>query len=162
MSKKEKNWGKSEVERWFSRELKPIFESFEEETGRKWSKSRRIWKISRRVLLKSRRILEWNRAEKWVIRSVFSSFPACDGGFVPSERDNIRTFVVFCSVFQPRNISCNIKINNVLVWIFNDLTPSKLVNFRRTCTTVRNMGVLKGFIWHFDNSNNLSIVLLDT
>ena len=133
MSKKEKNWGKSEVERWFSRELKPIFESFEEETGRKWSKSRRIWKISRRVLLKSRRILEWNRAEKWVIRSVFSSFPACDGGFVPSERDNIRTFVVFCSVFQPRNISCNIKINNVLVWIFNDLTPSKLVNFRRTC-----------------------------
>lgn len=30
--------------------------------------------------------------------------------------------------------------------IFNDLTPSKLVNFRRTCTMVRNMGVLKGFI----------------
>ena len=52
----------------------------------------------------------------------------------------------FCSVFQLRNISCNMKINSILDCVFNDLTPSKLVNFRRTCTTVRNMGVLKGFI----------------
>lgn len=162
MSKKEKIWRKSEVERWFSRELKPIFEGFEEETGRKWSKSRRIWKISRRVLPKSRRVLEWNRAEKWVIRSVFSSSSACDGGLFLLKGTAYGLLLFFCSVFQSRNISCNIKINNVLVWIFNDLTPSKLVNFRRTCTTVRNMGVLKGFIWHFDNSNNLSIVLLDT
>ena len=81
-----------------------------------------------------------------MIGTGLSPFSVCDGEFIPFGGDGILTFIVFCSVFQLVNIYRNEKANNRLNCIFNDLTPSKLVYFRKACTAVRNTGVLKGLI----------------